>query len=271
MPLGLYQRLPRPLLAPVSLEGHGGSTYTGLAALTLLGMRARALRRGGKRRTQRRTPQQREQADEQPRPRAASAGRSTVSLPRGLLPAAAARAALRWASLRQGDGFSGRVGKAPDSCYAFWVGASLHLLAGTDAAGRPRLRTQRTAGNRAFVVRACEGARAGFGRDAESGAEVYHSHYAVAGLALMQAEDGRDANNECAHGCDDEPCARCESGCEQDDDGDGDEEDEDEHRAAHWRLAPIDPVLGISRRAAGTEGVAYPGLLPRGDIELQFE
>lgn len=37
-----------------------------------------------------------------------------------------------WCALRlngsEGGGFSGRPNKAPDSCYAFWIGASLRAL-----------------------------------------------------------------------------------------------------------------------------------------------
>ncbi|KAI9503394.1 hypothetical protein GGI25_001828 [Coemansia spiralis] len=37
---------------------------------------------------------------------------------------------LRWAVFRQNDGYQGRMNKAPDACYSFWVGASVEMLGG---------------------------------------------------------------------------------------------------------------------------------------------
>ncbi|KAJ1962169.1 geranylgeranyl transferase type-1 subunit beta [Dipsacomyces acuminosporus] len=37
---------------------------------------------------------------------------------------------LQWALLRQCGGYQGRTNKAPDACYAFWVGASIEMLGG---------------------------------------------------------------------------------------------------------------------------------------------
>lgn len=35
---------------------------------------------------------------------------------------------VHWCLNRQVNGFQGRASKEPDSCYSFWVGASLYLL-----------------------------------------------------------------------------------------------------------------------------------------------
>ena len=37
---------------------------------------------------------------------------------------------IRWCLHRQVSGFQGRINKPPDTCYAFWIGASLQLLGG---------------------------------------------------------------------------------------------------------------------------------------------
>lgn len=34
----------------------------------------------------------------------------------------------RWCLMRQNDGFQGRPNKSSDTCYSFWVGATLHML-----------------------------------------------------------------------------------------------------------------------------------------------
>lgn len=34
----------------------------------------------------------------------------------------------RWCVLKQSTGFQGRPGKAPDTCYSFWIGATLKIL-----------------------------------------------------------------------------------------------------------------------------------------------
>lgn len=32
--------------------------------------------------------------------------------------------------MRQGEGYQGRIGKMPDSCYGYWIGLSLQILGG---------------------------------------------------------------------------------------------------------------------------------------------
>jgi geranylgeranyl transferase type-1 subunit beta len=35
---------------------------------------------------------------------------------------------VQWLVMRQGQGFSGRIGKAPDTCYGYWLGMSMKIL-----------------------------------------------------------------------------------------------------------------------------------------------
>ena len=92
----------------------GGSTYCAVAALALLG-RLSAL--GGR-----------------------DARGGHLSPPRAGVSSRRARL-VRWLLLRQAGlndegchslgwrgGYRGRAGKEPDSCYSFWIGASLHIL-----------------------------------------------------------------------------------------------------------------------------------------------
>lgn len=66
-------------------EGHGGSTYTGISALTMM---------------------------------------------RGLGRLRDLPELVRWCARSQGAGFCGRPNKTPDSCYSYWIGATMKLLGG---------------------------------------------------------------------------------------------------------------------------------------------
>ncbi len=43
---------------------------------------------------------------------------------------------LQWCLRRQIEGFQGRINKPGDTCYSFWIGASLQLLGGLSLANR---------------------------------------------------------------------------------------------------------------------------------------
>jgi len=112
-------------------EGHGGSTYCGVASLYLM-KKLHLLRN-----------------------------------PRGLF---------RWCIKNQGEGFRGRPNKPQDSCYSFWLGASLVLLGGYEWTDRDR--------NRAFNFVA-QGKHGGFAKIPGAHADILHSYMGLAGLALM--------------------------------------------------------------------------------------
>ncbi|KAI8848912.1 terpenoid cyclases/protein prenyltransferase alpha-alpha toroid [Chytridium lagenaria] len=48
---------------------------------------------------------------------------------------------INWLLQRQASGFTGRVGKTPDTCYSFWVGASLAILGAYGFCQRQREQT----------------------------------------------------------------------------------------------------------------------------------
>ena len=114
-------------------EAHGGSTYTGVAALSLMGMLHALPRR----------------AD-----------------------------ALRWCVERQVGGFQGRPNKDEDTCYSFWIGASMHML-GADA-----LVDAEQLG--AFAQR-CQFPKGGLSKTPHGMPDVLHSYLALAGLSLARA------------------------------------------------------------------------------------
>ncbi len=247
-----------------------------------------------------------------------------------------------------GDGFSGRTGKGPDSCYAFWVGAAARIAAGAptvtagasvptvtavvptvtagvptvtvalpplpsaeqDGAGslsssssssssslslsataaaadpeapdtlpiggpssckypskypskypcEPRSPLSLAAPVRAWLVSECEGCRGGFARDDAHEAEAYHGFLSLAGLALLQEQDGRapDGDTVSWAGSVGRPGARTvggggtvggpETGAEAEA---GARAEAVAGQKGLWELEPFEPVLGLTRRALG--------------------
>jgi geranylgeranyl transferase type-1 subunit beta len=112
-------------------EGHGGSTYCGLATLKLIG--------------------------------------DLHTLPyRPQL--------VQWLVERQISGFQGRVNKDPDTCYSFWVGASLHML---DAIELVDYRL-----SKGFTM-SCQTQIGGFSKCPNIHPDILHTYFALCGLSLM--------------------------------------------------------------------------------------
>lgn len=112
-------------------EAHGGSTYTGLAALSLMGKLPRMPRR---------------------------------------------ELAICWCASRQIGGFQGRPNKDEDTCYSFWVGASLVLLGAGGLINAPAV---------SDFAACCEYAKGGLCKAPNvAHPDVLHSYYALAGLSL---------------------------------------------------------------------------------------
>lgn len=88
------------------------------------------------------------------------------------------RAALgQWLLLRQKGGFQGRVNKAQDSCYTFWIGGGLKILGMYDAVDKGALE--------AFVLSCQSELQGGFGRTPEEYADPLHSYFSICGLSLL--------------------------------------------------------------------------------------
>ncbi|KAF2454893.1 terpenoid cyclases/protein prenyltransferase alpha-alpha toroid [Lineolata rhizophorae] len=82
-------------------------------------------------------------------------------------------------------GFNGRANKVSDTCYAFWVGASMSLLeqcAGAGGGGRGLADSQRA---RTYLVDKSQHLVGGFGKVAGDPPDVYHSSLGLAALAML--------------------------------------------------------------------------------------
>jgi len=124
------------------LEAHGGSTFCGLAALSLMGMLDRLTE-------------------------------SQLSC------------LVRWLLSRQesGSGFMGRPNKPADTCYSFWVGASLAIL------GPQYLGLVDTEASRAFTLSTEDSVRGGLAKLVDTVTDPLHTYLGLSGLAL-QGEEG---------------------------------------------------------------------------------
>lgn len=87
----------------------------------------------------------------------------------------------RWCYLRatnnESKGYTGRVGKKPDSCYSFWVGGCLQLL--------DQFHLTNPTENRDFLLNKCQHARmGGFSKHAGGPPDVLHTFYSLAWLSM---------------------------------------------------------------------------------------
>lgn len=95
----------------------------------------------------------------------------------------------RWLLERQVTGFQGRVNKDADTCYSFWIGASLKML------DKLHLADYRL--SKAFTM-SCQTPIGGFGKCVENPPDVLHTYMALCGLSMMGAPGLRDIH--CALG-----------------------------------------------------------------------
>ncbi|KAK5104811.1 geranylgeranyl transferase type-1 subunit beta, partial [Cryomyces antarcticus] len=75
-------------------------------------------------------------------------------------------------------GFNGRCNKLADTCYAFWVGASLDVLHKAPIASRPR--------SRRYLLDRTQHPAGGFAKHPGDPPDIYHSYLGLAALALMR-------------------------------------------------------------------------------------
>ncbi|KAI9342936.1 geranylgeranyltransferase type I beta-subunit-like protein [Obelidium mucronatum] len=86
---------------------------------------------------------------------------------------------IEWLLKRQQEdgGFAGRPGKVSDTCYSFWVGASLEILGGFQYVD--------SAANRKFLETTIS-ERGGFSKHADATPDPLHSYMGLAGLSIAQ-------------------------------------------------------------------------------------
>ncbi|KAL3077192.1 hypothetical protein niasHS_013181 [Heterodera schachtii] len=84
----------------------------------------------------------------------------------------------KWALMKQEEGFHGRTNKLDDSCYAFWVGATLSMLNALPLVDWPVLRS--------FLLRVQDATIGGFRRDDDSAhSDLLHTYFSLAALGIF--------------------------------------------------------------------------------------
>ncbi|KAJ3220327.1 Geranylgeranyl transferase type-1 subunit beta [Clydaea vesicula] len=96
------------------------------------------------------------------------------------------KATLLWLLKRQEDGFRGRINKPPDTCYTFWIGASISMLEGTKFVDTVPLKT---------FLECCKTKYGGFGKSENCHPDLLHSYMTIAGLSIFGIEEGLDDLN----------------------------------------------------------------------------
>jgi geranylgeranyl transferase type-1 subunit beta len=94
---------------------------------------------------------------------------------------------IEWLLWRQqdGSGFQGRSNKPADTCYSFWVGASLEMMGAYKFVDYKE--------NRGFLM-CTQTHYGGFGKLIGSHPDVMHSYMGLASLSLMDEPDIRKMN-----------------------------------------------------------------------------
>ncbi|KAK0394763.1 hypothetical protein QR680_000923 [Steinernema hermaphroditum] len=83
----------------------------------------------------------------------------------------------KWCLAKQGEGFHGRAHKPDDSCYGFWIGATLKILGCFSYVDQDRLRT--------FLLRCQNTLLGGFEKSPDGIPDNLHSYFSLAALSLM--------------------------------------------------------------------------------------
>lgn len=90
----------------------------------------------------------------------------------------------RWLISRQEDGFQGRPNKPVDTCYSFWVGATLKILDMYQFVNFEK--------NREYLLLTQDALLGGLAKWVDTRADPLHTYMGLAGLSLM----GGDGLNE---------------------------------------------------------------------------
>ncbi|XP_022900196.2 geranylgeranyl transferase type-1 subunit beta [Onthophagus taurus] len=85
---------------------------------------------------------------------------------------------VRWLIMRQKSGFQGRPDKEVDTCYSFWIGASLKILNAFDCVNFEE--------NRTYILMTQEGLYGGFSKWVNTQSDPLHTYMGLAGLSLMK-------------------------------------------------------------------------------------
>ncbi|KAJ9069666.1 geranylgeranyl transferase type-1 subunit beta [Entomophthora muscae] len=86
---------------------------------------------------------------------------------------------LKWCLNRQASGFHGRCNKLDDTCYSFWIGASIQILGGIDMINEK---------NNCNFLYSTQTKMGGFGKYPGGMPDTLHSYMGLAALSLMGQE-----------------------------------------------------------------------------------
>ena len=89
---------------------------------------------------------------------------------------------LKWCSMRLNEGFNGRPDKKDDTCYTFWVGATLKLL--NDDKEETSFANAEILHCLDFVLSTQDGITGGLAKWPELSPDPLHTYLGLAGLAL---------------------------------------------------------------------------------------
>ncbi|XP_078531649.1 geranylgeranyl transferase type-1 subunit beta [Lissotriton helveticus] len=89
----------------------------------------------------------------------------------------------RWCIMRQQNGFHGRPNKPVDTCYSFWVGATLKLLNIFKYINMEK--------NRNYILSTQDRIVGGFAKWPDSHPDALHAYFGICGLSLMGEPDIR--------------------------------------------------------------------------------
>ncbi|OQV15238.1 Geranylgeranyl transferase type-1 subunit beta [Hypsibius exemplaris] len=97
-------------------------------------------------------------------------------------------ALIRWCVFRQGGGFAGRANKPEDSCYSFWVGATLKLLNAYEFVDEDCLED--------FCMSTQDAVIGGFAKWPSTRSDPLHTYLCLGGLSLTARHQPRSALEE---------------------------------------------------------------------------
>lgn len=85
---------------------------------------------------------------------------------------------VRWLMFRQQDGFQGRPNKPVDTCYSFWIGATLKILNAFELTSYKD--------NRQYVMSTQDKTVGGFSKWPGSHTDPFHTYFGICGLSFLQ-------------------------------------------------------------------------------------
>jgi geranylgeranyl transferase type-1 subunit beta len=83
---------------------------------------------------------------------------------------------IKWCIERQISGFQGRINKPADTCYSFWIGATLGIFGKVDLIEFTNLK--------GFIL-SCEQFHGGFSKSEDVYADVLHTYMSLCGLSII--------------------------------------------------------------------------------------